>query len=427
MKNEIIAIIILVAMIAGFQSKRVPMGITATLAALAMGFTGVMNIGDCVKSFGGETYMTVLGLQTMGIALTSTGVACLIGNFINRSKWAVKNERVFLLVTLIAISLLSAFLSNSVLLLLFMPIVNAVARNSGGTIREKALIMPLAVGSMVGGVFTMIGTQPQLIAQSLLEQNGCETMGFFTPGLVTIPIFLWMLLYYMTCGYKLQNKTFDFSPAANAGEPEEYDYLKEHPLTKHGYIAIIILGVYVLLAILGVFTLGTSALMCACLCVVTGCIDFGTLVRKVDWNTLFVIGGALGVAEGMKQSGALDLIATGLLGVMGGESASPYVLLLFFILLSGLIGNIMSNNATVALLCPLAISVALSIGVNPMAFAVAVAVVPAYSNATPVANPCMTLSLSAGYRFKDYVVTGIPFALVSYLITLIWIPLSIGF
>lgn len=129
----------------------------------------------------------------------------------------------------------------------------------------------------------------------------------------------------------------------------------------------------------------------------------------------------------MKQSGALDLIATGLLGVMGGESASPYVLLLFFILLSGLIGNIMSNNATVALLCPLAISVALSIGVNPMAFAVAVAVVPAYSNATPVANPCMTLSLSAGYRFKDYVVTGIPFALVSYLITIIWIPLSIGF
>lgn len=431
MRNEYMAILILAVVLVGFQSKRIPMGVTAVLGALAMAFTGIISVGDAMKSFGGETFMTVLGLQAMGVALSATGVSGLIGRTILRFPRIMESERIFLTVSLTVIAVLSAFFSNTVLVLLFIPVVDAVSRSTGGKIRRKSCIMALAIGSMVGGVFTMIGTQPQLIAQGLLESGGYRSMGFFTPGLASFPVFFWMILYYNTIGYKLQNKYFDFSgeysgPNITTGITEPARKFS-NGLTGKSYFSIAILVFYVFCAAFGIFTLGSVALLCCCLCVLFGCTSFEQLIKGIDWNTMFVIGGSLGFAEGMNQSGALTMIANTLVSVMGGSRANPYLLLVLFVLLAGLVGNFMSNNATVAVICPLAIAVASRLGVDPLVFATAVAVSPAYANATPVANPVMTLTLSAGYRFKDYVITVGPFCIGALVISAFWLPIVFSF
>ena len=99
------------------------------------------------------------------------------------------------------------------------------------------------------------------------------------------------------------------------------------------------------------------------------------------------------------------------------------ILFTLFSMICGLT-QFMSNTASAALLCPIGISIAKNIGADPHAVLMAIAVAASCAFATPVGTPPNTLVLGpGGYKFFDYVKAGVPLVVVSFIVSLIVIPI----
>ena len=125
----------------------------------------------------------------------------------------------------------------------------------------------------------------------------------------------------------------------------------------------------------------------------------------------------------MDKTGAGKLIADQVVGVLGGSPSPLFVTAVLFTL-SCVLTQFMSNTASAALLCPIGISIANSIGADPHAVLMAIAVAASCAYATPVGTPPNTLVLTPGnFSFMDYMKAGIPLIIVSFIVSLIIIPM----
>jgi di/tricarboxylate transporter len=133
--------------------------------------------------------------------------------------------------------------------------------------------------------------------------------------------------------------------------------------------------------------------------------------EKVDWPVIVLLGALLAVAEAMADTGTADLVARFLLDrVAQGNAVLALVLLL---VVTMVLTDFMNNAATVAVLCPIALSAAQGLGVNPDAFLMAVAVGGSCAFLTPIGHQNNTLILGpGGFRFGDYWRLGVPLQVV---------------
>src|SRR5690625_40207 len=125
------------------------------------------------------------GLFIVGAGIFNTGLAEQIGNrLILLGKGS---ETRLLIIIMITVGVFSAFMSNTGTVAVLMPVVISVALSM--KISPAQLLMPLAFASSLGGVLTLIGTPPNLVASNLMREQGYEPIGFFdfTPiGLVAL-------------------------------------------------------------------------------------------------------------------------------------------------------------------------------------------------------------------------------------------------
>lgn len=424
MDQPVLAIIILCLIIVSFVTQIIPLPLTAVLGALAMMVAGILTPAQAVANFGNDIVMLVVGVSTIGNAVFETGLASKIGNAITSFKPAARNEKMFLFIVLLVVMVLSAFLNNTATVAIFMPLVATVARTTKGVITKKNCYMAIGIASVVGGNLTLAGSTPQLVAQGFLtSMEGTRPLGFFELAIGALPVAAIMLIYYMTLGYKLQQKAFDFDDVPDAdsasGEAAHFDRL-------HAVIVGVVLAGCIVCFVTGVYSLGTVSLIGAAICIITGCISLDKTFQMMDWSTVAVMGGSLGFAAGLQASGAGELIATKLLYLFGGESANPFLLCTMFIVLASVLGNVMSHVASVSILIPIACPVALAIGANPMAFAVGIIIGCNLSFCTPVGTTPMTMTLVGGYRFTDYVKVGGLLNVLAVIATIILIPLLYG-
>ncbi|MFC2314641.1 MAG: SLC13 family permease, partial [Selenomonas massiliensis] len=125
----------------------------------------------------------------------------------------------------------------------------------------------------------------------------------------------------------------------------------------------------------------------------------------------------------MDHSGAGKLIADFVVGLIGYSPAPRVIVAAMFVLSCGLT-QFMSNTAAAALLAPIAISIAQTIGVSPYPVVMAIGIAASCAFTTPVATPPNTLVLGPGqFRFMDYVKVGVPLVIVSLIVCLVVIPL----
>ncbi|NMC33887.1 MAG: hypothetical protein GYA36_15695 [Veillonellaceae bacterium] len=136
MEHSTLAIIIIVLAIISFAWEKIPLAVTAMIASLAMGITGIIKFSDVSAGFASTVTMMVGGMIIVGNSLFETGLAKLLGAKLVKLK-IVNNERIFLFLIVILTSLLSAFLSNSAVVAMFIPIIGAVVMRSGGRVTNK--------------------------------------------------------------------------------------------------------------------------------------------------------------------------------------------------------------------------------------------------------------------------------------------------
>ena len=275
----------------------------------------------------------------------------------------------------------------------------------------------------------MIGTPPNVIVTGALSAAGLPTFGFFEFAYIGIPLSIIILVYTLFIGRH-------FIPDKQAGEMDE-EAVKAaaeeagasgdsapKSKTKMWISGIILLGVVACMALgLKNLPLHTAAVTGAILCVITGCLKEKEAYAGIDWVTIFLFAGMLSVATAMDKTGAGKMIADFVVGLMG-ENPNPYVLTAVLFLISNVLTQFMSNTASAALLAPIGISIAQSIGCDPKPVLMALGIAASMAFATPMATPPNTLVLGPGnFSFNDYAKVGVPMCVISWIACVIIVPI----
>lgn len=421
MDQSTLAILIIVIAVISFMLEKIPLAMTAIFASLAMAIFGIIDLSKAYSDFGTTSSVMCASMMIVGNTLFETGAAELMGKKLS-SIGIDKNERLFLIGMTGIAFVISAFLSNSATIAMLIPLISVIASKSDGRIKSKNIIMAAGMAASIGGVSTLVGSTPQLVAQGMLEQTeGCTTMGMFTLTKLGIPLCIIMMIYFATIGYKIEKKVLDFEdPVLVTETTDETKYDKRKVIIS----SIVMIGCVIGFAT-GIWNVAIVGLLGAAVLITTGCISFKQAMAGVDWNTIVIISASQGFAKGLETSGAAALIADKTIEIFGG-AASPAIILAGLFVVATILTNFMSCTAVVAMFTPIAISIALSLGSNPLAFAIAMVVAGNTATATPVGTPCVTQTLVAGYRYKDYVKVGLPLTIILVVASAILIPILYG-
>jgi di/tricarboxylate transporter len=190
------------------------------------------------------------------------------------------------------------------------------------------------------------------------------------------------------------------------------------PQRRYARRAIVIFALMVLYAASGIGPIVIGAVTAALAMILAGCLNIRQAMRGFDQRIFLMIGAALAAAAALEATGGAAVIADAAVRAVSGSP--PSVTLSVIFLVTSMMTNILSNNATVVLFTPIAISIAHKSGAAPMPFVVAVILASSCAFATPVGYQTNMLVMGPGhYRFRDYVVGGGP------LVILMWLTFSL--
>ena len=216
-------------------------------------------------------------------------------------------------------------------------------------------------------------------------------------------------------------------PKAELDADQEIEQEIEATVTdsKKQIVSGLILAVCIIVMALDLkaISLEMTAIVGALVCVLTGCLTEKQAYSAIDWVTIFLFAGMMPVSTAMDKTGAGKMIAEWTVSLMGGSPSPLVVTAILFILSCGLT-QFMSNTASAALLCPIGIAISQQLGADPKAVLMAIAVAASCAFASPVGTPPNTLVLGpGGYKFMDYVKAGTGLVIVSFIVSLVVIPI----
>ena len=408
-----------------FVTELIPLAVTAMAACTALGILGVLPAKQVYAGLSNSTVVLFGGMFVIGAAMFKTGLAEAIGLAVVR-KAGTKEVPLMGAIMLVTI-ILSSVSSNTGTVACLMPVVIGIAQ--AANIPASKELMPLAVAANVGGTITMIGTPPNVIVTGALSAAGLPSFGFFEFALIGVPLSVIVLAYMLTIGRKtipIKNAGAMDEEAVKAAKEEAGASDDDAPKskTKMWISGLILVGVVVCMALnLKTVPLQTAAVTGAILCVITGCLKEKEAYAGIDWVTIFLFAGMLSVATAMDKTGAGKLIADTVVGMMG-DHPNPIVLCAVLYLISNVLTQFMSNTASAALLAPIGISIAQSIGADPKPVLMAIGIAASMAYATPMATPPNTLVLGpGGFSFNDYVKVGVPLCIITFIVSVIIIPI----
>ena len=417
MSNAVKCIIMLAVIALFFVTELIPLAVTAMSGAIACGLLGFIPAKQVFSGLSNSTVVLFAGMFVVGAAMFYTGLAQKIGNVVVKMCGTGENSLMFGLMTVGTV--LSAILSNTGTAACLLPVALGIC--SAAKIPASRQLMPLAFACGWGGIITMVGTPPNIIANGALQAAGInDSFGFFEYAWIGVPISIAGMLYMMFVGkYLLPNKILDADQ-----EVEQEIEAGESSVAKM-VVAGTILAAVVLVMSVGVpgVSLEMAAIIGAIICVLTGCLTEKQAYASIDWVTIFLFAGMMPVSTAMDKTGAGKLIADWTVGLMGG-SPSPLVVTAVLFALSCGLTQFMSNTASAALLCPIGIAISQNLGADPKAVLMAIAVAASCAFASPVGTPPNTLVLGpGGYKFMDYVKAGTGLVIVCFIVSLVVIPI----
>lgn len=186
----------------------------------------------------------------------------------------------------------------------------------------------------------------------------------------------------------------------------------------------ILIGVIVV-TIIGFLPIVISALLGVVIMISTGLIKPNEAYESVDWSVIFLLAGLIPLGIAMEKTGTATFIANQLINISIGM---PNIVILgIFYLLTALLTNFLSNNASVILMIPIGIEIASQIGANPFAFVLAVTFAASTAFLTPIGYQTNLMVYGpGGYKFSDYFRVGAPLQIILTIVTPIFINLFWG-
>ena len=397
-------------------SEKLPITVTALAGALICGFAGLIPVSALFSTMGSSTAMLMVGLGIIGDAFFRTGLGHRVSVLILDRLG--KSEKGIYLSTMLLSCLMSAVASNTAVVITLIPLVKSLCKEINLSVDR--MLYPLVAAATFGSALTLIGTPSNITGNTVLEAAGLPTMGFFDVAWVGVPLTICGFLWMLTLGRKTLPANSGYQ-----GEPGEVlDLHREGDPKKMKITAVVTVATLVVMMLQPSWMpLYAAALIGGLLLIVTGCISEKDAWRAAGMETLMLITGLMAISSAVTQSGGGELIANWVIQVLGGNT-NPYFLTIVLGVVCTLLTSFLSNTAAVALMGPVAISIANGIGVNPVSMVMIVVITCNACFATPIGGVAFTLIVKpGGYRFKDFVRMGLPLTIINLLVAIIVIPL----
>lgn len=420
MPIDVISLIIFVFCIVLFIWDKLPMATSAILGCVLMVIFGVADFKTVFGQFSSNTVILTIGVMIIGASISEVGLAEVIG------KWIVRvskgSETKLMAATYIVAAVMSAFLTNSAVLAMFIPIILGVSQ-ADPKIKAKNLIMPITYACIIGGASTLVGSTQQMTAQGLLEEAGLRTFGIFDFSLVGGMLVLLGLVYCLLIGRKRGEKIWgnradELECHVSRSDNRNYD------VRKMMIMACIFAGM-VIFYITEWVPLAITSTSAALLAIITGCISQKKAVAAVNWNVVGRLGACLGIAKALTTSGGSALVAEYFQKIVG-DDISPYLLFCILILMVQITGELITDSTAIVMVLPIVISIAPQLGLNTYAYALGITLAVAVGYSTPLGSSTLGMAMSAGYQFRDFFKYSIWFDILAYLTIIITVPLIYG-
>jgi len=190
-------------------------------------------------------------------------------------------------------------------------------------------------------------------------------------------------------------------------------------------VAVVFTDGMVILAATGITSMLNAALLAAIAMLLTGCLTIDRLWQSVDWQTIVVLGAAVGLESAITGTGLARETAS-LFAAIGGRS--PMIALTAVYVGTVILTNIISNVAAAVLMFSVAVSLSTSLGVSFFPFAMVLMTGASHAFMNPAGfQTNLMVQQPGGYVFSDFAKVGIPLTLIVGLVVLLLAPLVYGF
>lgn len=201
--------------------------------------------------------------------------------------------------------------------------------------------------------------------------------------------------------------------------------LETYRTDKIVYVISTVLGI-ILLASLNVMPIMVAALLGCIFLILTNCISMEEAYKAIDWKVIFLLAGAMSLGVALDSSGAAKLLSDFLIQIVGGLGPMAIVSILY--LITSLMTETMSNNASAVLLAPIAIAASISMEVDPRPLLMAITFAASSSFMTPIGYQTNTMIYGAGnYKFFDFLKVGAPLNFIFWVLATLLIPVFYPF
>ena len=516
MSDIAITFTILIVVVLAFISNRVPVGLVAIGASLALYFTGVLDLTQSLAGFGDPAVIFIATLFVVSEGLDATGVTTWAGQELIARVGDSRTRLLVLMMLLVAA--LTALISVNGAVAALLPVVVVIAVRLGRS--PSQLLMPLVFGAHAGSMLALTGTPVNVIVSDAATEYGFAPFGYFEFALVGIPLVIGTIAIVVLLGERLlptrtarympsdfsrhartlvdqyglsdealtlvsrgsglaevvipprsdlvgetvfpgmvtdsgdlvilaiQRKGEDLAPGEatlavgdvlllkgswsaldeNLDDPNvlvvdapERIRRQVVPLGLGAREAIVVLAGMVVLLATGVVPSVVAGLLAAGAMVLLRVVSVDGAYKAINWTTVVLVAGMIPLSTAMTTTGAADLVADTLVGVV--RSAGPYALLAGLFVITATFGQLISNMATALIMIPIAMAAALELGISPQPVLMSVTVAAAASFLTPVATPVNMMVMGpGGYRFGDYWKLGLPLLALSFVVSVFLVP-----
>ena len=191
--------VLLVGALVSFALEKVPPDVTALSLLAVLLATGLLSMDQALQSFSNPAPLTVGCMFIISAALEKCGLI---------DRLAIHFEGItrlgygrFLLILILVVALISAFINNTPVVVVFMPVVLSLSRKLG--VPASKLLIPLSYASILGGMCTVVGTSTNILVSGIAQQNGEPAIAMFEMAWVGLPALGIGTLYLLIVGRRI--------------------------------------------------------------------------------------------------------------------------------------------------------------------------------------------------------------------------------
>jgi len=404
--NARVTIALIAWMVCYWLTNAIPLYATALLPLIVLPATGVIPLGSVAVNYADRVIFLLMGSLMIAKAIE---VSNLHRRFALRILMLVGNESKSILFGFIIVTaLLSAFMSNTVVAAMMLPLAVSILSVINESYRKAfapVLMLAIAYSASIGGVITIIGTPPNLIFSSLARDMGYNVtfLSWLPVGLPigsTLLIILWFYLSYGLKGIKV----------IEGKQIVKDELIRLGPMSKQERYVLSIFIITVVLwmsrSLWGSYIPSiddsTIVLVSAFVLFVLRVDDRRLLTwddaTKIPWGVLILIGGSLAIAGAFTATG-LDRSMASLISI---ELGSDISMLALVTIITVFMTELMSNTAVATLMIPIVKGVAVNIGMEPLSLMVAATLSATLSFMLPVATPPNAMVFATGHLTVAY-------------------------